>query len=86
MRKIHKILMIGNLMLFGIPLSACSNLNQTIQNNVLIKKISYDESSNLVDDSELSNNIRDSQENGMSYVDGVYSMTYTGGWLHSRTL
>lgn len=86
MKRVHKILMIGSLILFGIPLSACTNLNQKIQNNISIKKASYNESSNLVDDSELSNNIRDSQENGMSYTNGVYTMTYTGGWLHSRTL
>ena len=41
---------------------------------------------NLVSGGEISDNIRDSYDNGMSYSDGTYTMISSGTWLHSRTL
>ncbi|MBO4541445.1 MAG: hypothetical protein J5736_05675 [Bacilli bacterium] len=68
------------------PASFSSNLPFRALASSSIEEARASSASNLVEGAELSSNIRDSSANGMAYSDGTYSMTYTGAWLHSRTL
>ena len=41
---------------------------------------------NLVINADLTNNLRDSNANGLTYENGVFNMTYTGSWLRAMNI